>query len=124
MRPSTAIFMHGGDLPGHLWDLRAQLGGGGGQAPPDAMGLPTALVELGHVCDSAADGRFTHAHDRQSLVEDLGRSIAAIGPLTASAAAPELADFRDELNQMNPRLRAYPCRRSLVGSRRIVEPIC
>lgn len=121
MRPSTAIFMHGGDLPGHLWDLRAQLGGGGGQAPPDAMGLPTALVELGHVCDSAADGRFMHAHDRQSLVEDLGRSIAAIGPLTASAAAPELADFRDELNQLSLRLGNAEGARAVVLSLKSVS---
>jgi hypothetical protein len=116
MRPSTTIFTHGGDLPGHLWDLRAQLGGGGAQAPPDAMGFATALVELRHVCASAAVGRFMRAHDRQSLVEDLGRSIAAIGPLTAGAAAPELADFRSELSRLSTHLDSAEGARAVVLS--------
>jgi hypothetical protein len=106
MRPSTTVFAHGGDLPVHLWNLRSQLVSGGAQAPPDAMGLVTALQELGHVCASAASGRFLRGKDPASLVGDLGRSLASVGACTVSAAAPEFADFRGELNRVSPRLRS------------------
>jgi hypothetical protein len=106
MRPATTVFAHGGDLPGHLWDLRSQLASGGAQAPPDAIGLASALEELGHVCASAASGRFLRGKDPASLVDDLGRSLGSVGARTVSAAAPEFADFRSELNRVSPRLRS------------------
>jgi hypothetical protein len=104
MRPATTIFAHGGDLPRHLWDLRSQLRGGGAQAPPDATGLPTALDELGHICASATAGRLIRGGDRASLIADIGRAINGIGRFTASAATPEFADFRNDLNRLSPRL--------------------
>ncbi len=106
MRPATPVFAHGGDLPRHLWDLRSQLASGGGQAPPDAMGLPTALEELLYVCASAAGGRFLNDEDRGSLIADLGRSLGGVGPHAARAAQPELGDFRRELGRLRVRLRS------------------
>jgi hypothetical protein len=104
MRPADTIFARGGDLPRHLWDLRAQLPGGGSQAPPDAMGLPTVLEELGHICAAAGVGRIVNGGDRASLIADIGGSIAGTGRLTASAAGPEFADFRSELSRLSVRL--------------------
>lgn len=106
MRLSTTIFAHGGDLPGHLWDLRGQLASGGAQAPPDALGITSVLEELDHVCASAGSGRTLRGNDPASFVADLGRSLESIGAHTVSAAAPEFADFRRELNRVSPRLRS------------------
>jgi hypothetical protein len=121
MRPANVHFAHGGDLPRHLWDLRAQLPGGGSQAPPDAMGLPTLLKELSHICASAAAGRFLNRGDRASLVADARRSVEGVGRSTASAASPEFADFRSELGQLGNRLVSAEGARTLdlaVGSLR------
>jgi hypothetical protein len=106
MRPATPIFVHGADLPAHLSDLRGQLVGGGSQAPPDELGLPSALEELGHVCASASNGRLANDDDRASLIADLAGSIDGLGPDTMKAAAPELANFRGDLRFLHTRLRS------------------
>lgn len=85
------------------------------------MGLPTALEELCHVCAAAAAGRLVKGGDRASLVADIGRSIEGTGRLTASAAAPEFADFRKELGQLSVRLNSAEGARAVdlaVGSLR------
>jgi hypothetical protein len=106
VRPATPVFAHGGDLPRHLADIRSQLSGGGSQAPPDAMGLPTVLEELAHVCASATSGRLLNNDDRLSLIADIGRSVSDVGSHAAAAAAPELADFRREVGRLNTRLQS------------------
>jgi hypothetical protein len=70
------------------------------------MGLATAIEELDHVCASAASGRFLRGKDPASLVGDLGRALDSVGTRAVTAAAPEFADFRSELNRVSPRLRS------------------
>jgi hypothetical protein len=85
--------------------LRRQLGERGESAPPDVLGLVTALSELEAVCDGLLDGRGgPNRPNRDSLRDDVSRALGALGKHAAKACGEVLRAFQKELPRLPSRL--------------------
>jgi hypothetical protein len=95
MRPNATHFLNCETLVGWQLALTRQLRDGGAAAPPETLTLVDAAEDLAAAARSKLLGRGMRAKaDRESLRDDLKRSIDAVGPNLLAAHATSLHDLR------------------------------
>ena len=110
MRPNTSVltdlsFTQNPELTGSYLALARQLGDGGADAPPESLPLIEILRELETAARSGSNGRFMSSRDdRESLRDDLRRSLEAPGPALKARLRSGIDDLRHELGNLPDQL--------------------
>ena len=124
MRPNDSIFLGMDLLPGWLVALVRQLRTGGAEAPPESLAPVPLLKELILVASAIADGKEApYPQDRQSLHNDLQRSLAALGPESSTANRVAVGAFRSDLNNLSNLLEQGAGARRLRASAQVLVKI-